>query len=68
MGCKLSISVVHPESIVKKIKESISPKANHSKKPSPTKIISKHKPQHPDSIIDSPKSLDEYETIFIDSP
>ena len=68
MGCKLSISVVHPESIVKKIKESISPKANHSKKTSPPKIITKPKPQNPDYIIDSPKSLDEYETIFIDSP
>ena len=44
MGCKLSVSVVHPESIVNKIKETMSPNSKRSRKmsdpnTSPKKII-----------------------------
>tara|TARA_A100001015_G_C15000440_1_gene718227 strand:+ start:556 stop:741 length:186 start_codon:yes stop_codon:yes gene_type:complete len=60
MGCKLSISVIHPESIVNKIKKSISPK-QIIKKPSQVK------PKDPTPPA-SPESTDTYETIYLDSP
>ena len=66
MGCKLSISVVHPESIVNKIKESISPKIKQSRKVSPSNIVVEHNPLEK-NISKSPKSEEEYE-IYIDSP
>jgi len=69
MGCKLSVSVVHPENIVKKIKESMSPTSKRSLKKTDSNI--KVKPESPPSSPDppdSPESIDIYKTIYVDSP
>lgn len=65
MGCKLSVSVVHPESMINKIRESLSPKQK-------TKTVGKvdttcgpSKPAPPDS---PDSSVDIYKTIYLDSP
>lgn len=65
MGCKLSVSVVHPESVLKTLKERMSP--NFTKKNSKTQIekdekIKKAKKRPPDS----PDSDDSYKTIYLD--
>ena len=71
MGCKLSVSVVHPESIVNKIKESMSPKCKREKTISPPEInIKTEIPRATNSSVDipgTPDSLDIYKTISIDS-
>ena len=63
MGCKLSVSVVHPESIVNKIKESISPTSKRTRKISDTNIKISPEPEAEytkdnDKPPDSPDSLD----------
>lgn len=73
MGCKLSVSVVHPESIVNKIKESISPTSKRTRKISDTNIKISPEPEAEytkdnDKPPDSPDSLDTYKTINLDSP
>lgn len=65
MGCKLSVSVVHPESVLKTLKERMSP--NFTKKSSKPKIedeknVKKVKKRPPDS----PDSIDIYKTIYLD--
>jgi len=69
MGCKLSVSVIHPESIVKKIKETMSPtlkKTKSNNKIAPEDI--KNEEDTPEETPDSPDSLDIYKTIYLDSP
>lgn len=51
MGCKLSISVVHPENVIKRF----SPKKNILP---PKKIVQ--------NILNSPDSTDSYKTLYID--
>ena len=80
MGCKLSVSVVHPESIVNKIKETMSPNSKRSRKMSEPNIKvspepeSDAKTESPRSTTDndeppsSPDSIDIYKTIYLDSP
>lgn len=81
MGCRLSVSVVHPESIVNKIKESMSPKCKREKMIPPPEINIKTDiprpskpsidiPGTPESVDvpKTPESLDIYKTISIDSP
>ena len=70
MGCKLSVSVIHPESIVNKIKESMSPtlkKTKSSSKVSPD-AIKKEESNDLEEIPDSPGSVDSYKTLYLDSP
>lgn len=69
MGCKLSVSVVHPESIVNKIKESMSPNSKRCRKMSDPniKIEPEENIKPKDKIPDSPdSSIDIYKTIYID--
>lgn len=79
MGCKLSVSVVHPESIVNKIKETMSPTSKRRRKISDPNIKVSPEPEaeaeneSTPSIVDttetlSPDSLDTYKTINLDSP
>ena len=72
MGCKLSVSVIHPESIVNKIKETMSPISKNDRKLSNPKIkLSEERPSSPESeqaVLDSPDSSDSYKTIYVDSP
>ena len=80
MGCKLSVSVVHPENIVNKIKESMSPKSKRSRKisdpnlnvsPGPEAETETETPRCTKDNEDppgSPDSVDIYKTIYLDSP
>jgi len=70
MGCKLSVSVIHPESIVNKIKESMSPtsKKIKTKKKIIPEEIKNEESDAPEETPDSPDSLDSYKTIYLDSP
>ena len=80
MGCKLSVSVVHPESIVNKIKETMSPTSKRRRKMSDPSIKvspefeNKAETESPRSTKDnegppgSPDSVDIYKTIYLDSP
>ncbi len=80
MGCKLSVSVVHPESIVKKIKESMSPTSKRRRKKEEPNIKVSPDPEAEaetestpsttdnDDPPGSPDSLDIYKTIYLDSP
>lgn len=70
MGCKLSVSVVHPESIVNKIKESMSPTSKRSRKMSDPSIkIAPDNLEQREQAPESPgSSVDIYKTIYIDSP
>ena len=72
MGCKLSVSVIHPESIVNKIKETMSPTSKSDRKLSNPKMkLSEERPSSPESkpaVLDSPDSSDSYKTIYVDSP
>ena len=70
MGCKLSVSVIHPESIVNKIKETMSPTINKTKPNN--KITPKESNDEESTTLEetpgSPDSIDIYKTIYIDSP
>ena len=70
MGCKLSVSVVHPESIVNKIKETMSPSSKKNRKMSDPdiKIAPDKQLTTRSEIPASPDSLDSYKTIYIDTP
>jgi len=73
MGCKLSVRVIHPESIVNKIKESMSPTSKRRRKISDPNIKVSPEPEAEytkdnDDPPDSPDSLDTYKTINLDSP
>ena len=70
MGCKLSVSVIHPESIVNKIKESMSPtsKKMKTKKKITPEEINIDESDAPEETPDSPDSIDIYKTIYLDSP
>lgn len=78
MGCKLSVSVIHPESIVNKIKETMSPTLKKTKcnnKIAPEDIKNEESNEESNKELDtpeetpgSPDSLDIYKTIYLDSP
>ena len=70
MGCKLSVSVIHPESIVNKIKETMSPtlKKTKSKNKIAPEDIENEESDTPEETPGSPDSLDIYKTIYLDSP
>jgi len=73
MGCKLSVSVIHPEGIVKKIKETMSPKVkeikcNNKVSPEDTTDGQVEENTDEDKTPDSPCSIDIYKTIYLDSP
>ena len=55
MGCKLSVSVVHPESIVNKIKETMSPTSKRSRKISEPNIKVSPEPES-ESETETPRS------------
>ena len=65
MGCKLTVKVIHPESIVKKIKETMSPTLKKKRKISEsTSIVTPN--NYNKEVFDS--DSDSYKTIYIDSP
>ena len=77
MGCKLSVSVVHPESIVNRIKETMSPSKKNRKMSDPDikiapdpdiKIAPDDRLSTRSEIPASPDSVDTYKTIYLDSP
>jgi len=69
MGCKLSVSVVHPESIVNRIKETMSPSKKNRKMSDPDiKIAPDDQLSTRSEIPASPDSVDTYKTIYLDSP
>lgn len=70
MGCKLSVSVVHPESIVNRIKETMSPSSKKNRKMSDPdiKIAPDDQLSTTSEIPTIPDSVDTYETIYIDTP
>ena len=69
MGCKLSVSVVHPESIVNRIKETMSPLKKNRKMSDPDiKIAPDDQLSTRSEIPASPGSVDTYKTIYLDSP